>query len=359
VGEYKIAVMGVSEVRWNGSRRTETTNGSVFLYSGMPNADDDHIRGVGILVNKNIRGALLEWNPVSERIITARIQNKLRKMSIVQCYAPTENTELSEKEAFYSLLDKTLMGIRRSDIIVMMGDFNAQVWNNNQDIEHVMGRHGMPCDKENENGQLLIELCGKHGLVIGGTIFPHKEGHKVTWISPDKDKQGGNQIDHICISRNWRKALLDVRNKKGADIGSDHHMIMGILRIRTQKVIKRTINRWRYNLKRLEDIECQKTFKTKLREGASTLRHETYEGVEEKWERIKTTFQHISENTLGQEDNTRKDWISDSTWKMIERRKQTKGKLCATYARTRKGKELEKEYAALSKEIKKNVRKDH
>jgi len=136
-------------------------------------------------------------------------------------------------------------------------------------------------------------------------------------------------------------------------------MIMGIFRIRIQKVIKRTINRRRYNLKRLEDIECQKTFKTKLREGASALRYETHEDLEEKWERIKTTFQHISENTLGQEDNTRKDWISDSTWKMIERSKQTKGKLCATYAPTRKGKELEKEYAALSKEIKKNIRKDH
>jgi len=135
---------------------------------------------------------LLEWNPISERI-TARIQTKLRKMSVVQCYAPTENAELDEKETFYSLLDKTLLGIKRSDIIVMMGDFNAQVGNNNQDIEHIMGRHGMPCDKENENRQLLIELCGKHGLVTGGTVFPHKEGHKVTWISPDKDKQRGNQ----------------------------------------------------------------------------------------------------------------------------------------------------------------------
>jgi len=161
-------------------------------------------------------------------------------------------------------------------------------------------------------------------------------------------------MDNYC----W---LYICSNKKGADMGSDHHMIIGILRIRTQKVIKRTINRWRYNLKRLEDIECQKTFKTKLREGASAsaLRYETHEGVEQKWERIKTTFQHIGENTLGQEDNTRKEWISDSTWKMIERRKQTNGRLCATYARTKKGKELEKEYAALSKEIKKNVRKDH
>ena len=84
MGEYKLAVLGISEVRWNGSGRTETTNGNVFVYSGMPNADDDHIRGVGILINKNIRGALLEWNPVSERIFTARLQTKLREISIVK-----------------------------------------------------------------------------------------------------------------------------------------------------------------------------------------------------------------------------------------------------------------------------------
>ena len=179
---------------------------------------------------------MLEWNPVSERIITARIQTKLRKISIVQCYAPTENAELAEKEAFYSLLDKTLLGIKRSDIIVMMGDFDAQVGNDNKDIEHIMGRHGMPCVNENENGQLLIEFCGKHGLIIGGTVFPHRDCHKVTWISPDKDKQVENQTDHICISRNWNNSLIDVRNKRGADIGPDHHMIMGILRIKVQKL---------------------------------------------------------------------------------------------------------------------------
>jgi exonuclease III len=91
MGEYKLAVLGVSEVRWNGNRRTETTNDNIFVYSGMPNIDDDHIRGVGILINKEVRVALFEWNPVSERIITARIQTKLRKISIIQCYAPTEN----------------------------------------------------------------------------------------------------------------------------------------------------------------------------------------------------------------------------------------------------------------------------
>jgi hypothetical protein len=128
---------------------------------------------------------------------------------------------------------------------------------------------------------------------------------------------------------------------------------MGTLMIKAQKIIRKTINRRRYNSKKLEDMECQKTFKTKLREGASALRYEAYEGVEERWERIKTTIQDICENTLGWENNIRKEWISDSTWKMVERRKQMKGKMCATYARTKKGKELEKEFVALSKEIKK------
>jgi hypothetical protein len=43
MGEYKLAVLDVSEVRWNGNR-TETTNENIFVYSGMPNIDDDHIR---------------------------------------------------------------------------------------------------------------------------------------------------------------------------------------------------------------------------------------------------------------------------------------------------------------------------
>ena len=256
----------------------------------MPNADDHRIRGAGVLKNKNIRGALLEWNPVSEGIITARIQTKLRKISIVQCYAPAENLELVEKESFYSLLGKILLGIKRSDIIVMMGGFNAQVGNNNQDIEHIMGRYGIPC--ENENGQLVIELCGKHGLLIGGMVFSHRDCHKVTWVSPDKDNQVENQIDRICISRNWSKSVLDVCNKRGADIGSDHHMIMGILRIKIKKVKRKVTNTRKYNLKKLDDTEYQRILKVKIKEEAS-LRYVVSKGVEEKWEEIKAIFQDI------------------------------------------------------------------
>jgi hypothetical protein len=138
---------------------------------------------------------------------------------------------------------------------------------------------------------------------------------------------------------------------RGADIGSGHHMIMGILRIEIQKVKRKNINRKKYNLKKLEDNECQKIFKTKLREEVSSLRYKIPEGegdIEEKWERKKAALQDICENTLGLENNTKKKaWTSDNTLKMTEGRKQMKGRICAVYGGTKKRKELEKEYAAL------------
>lgn len=64
--------------------------------------------------------------------------------------------------------------------------------------------------------------------VIGETIFPSKDFHKVTWISPERCIS--NQIDHIAIGKMWRSSVLDVRNKSGADIVSNNHLIVGEFR---------------------------------------------------------------------------------------------------------------------------------
>jgi exonuclease III len=79
------------------------------------------------------------WNGIL--FLRARAKAKYRKMTIVQCYAPTEDGESDKKESFYSLLDKTLVNLHRSDIVLMMGDFNAKVGCNNEDVEHVMDKH--------------------------------------------------------------------------------------------------------------------------------------------------------------------------------------------------------------------------
>ncbi|WP_353805840.1 hypothetical protein, partial [Acinetobacter baumannii] len=51
----------------------------------------------------------------------------------------------------------------------------------------------------NENGEIFTDFCAFNDLVIGGSVFPHKDIHKATWISPDGRTK--NQIDFIAISR--------------------------------------------------------------------------------------------------------------------------------------------------------------
>ena len=46
----------------------------------------------------------------------------------------------------------------------------------------------------------------------------------MTWES--SNHRDRNQIDHIAINGRYRRSLLDTRAMKGADVGSDHHLVM-------------------------------------------------------------------------------------------------------------------------------------
>ena len=93
----------------------------------------------------------------------------------------------------------------------------------------------------NENGELFADFCGLNEMVIGGTIFPHREIHKTTWISPDLSTK--IQIDHLAINSKWRTSLLDTRVFRGADIGSDYMLVVGRLRLKLRRVIKESTRR--------------------------------------------------------------------------------------------------------------------
>ncbi|PVD25303.1 hypothetical protein C0Q70_15803 [Pomacea canaliculata] len=109
-----------------------------------------------------------------------------------------------------------------------MGDMKAKVGNDNTDKGHIMGKHGV--GNCNENDELLKDFCLFNDLVVGGTVFPHKTIHKTTWTSLDGHTE--NQIDHITINRQFRRSLLDVRVKRGADVATDHHLLVATMKIK-------------------------------------------------------------------------------------------------------------------------------
>ena len=72
----------------------------------------------------------------------------------------------------------------------------------------------------NENRERLVVFCNKH-LMIGGSLFKHRDIHKIRWTSLNARDQ--NQLDHIINGR-YRGLLMDTRAMGGADANSDHKL---------------------------------------------------------------------------------------------------------------------------------------
>lgn len=77
----------------------------MFFYAIAHLGRNDEIlkRGVATVMNKTIRKAMIEYAPVNETIMRVRyeaIQGKLY-ITIIQCYAPTNEADDEEKNDFY------------------------------------------------------------------------------------------------------------------------------------------------------------------------------------------------------------------------------------------------------------------
>lgn len=207
------------------------------MYSGHTEDGAPHTEGVALMLAPEAQRALVGWEPVNSRIITAKFTTKKKdiRLNIIQCYAPANDAaEEERKEEFYlqlQVMQVVIDGRGAKDMNIPMGDFNAKIGSDNAGYEDIMGTHGL--GQMNENGERFADLCALNQLVIGGSIFPHKHIHKATWRSPDHRTE--NQIDHICISRKFRRSWRDVRVRRGADVSSDHHLIVTAVRLRLKK----------------------------------------------------------------------------------------------------------------------------
>ena len=135
----------------------------------MQDARRYHVHGVALMLSQNTAKSLLEYRPVNERLITAQLQGNHGSITLVQFYAPTNDSSKDEKNQFYSSLKTVVEQVPTHDVLVVMSDLNAKIGNENAGMERVMGKHG--CGKMNENGERLVNFCLDFDLVIGGLFF--------------------------------------------------------------------------------------------------------------------------------------------------------------------------------------------
>ena len=71
-------------------------------------------------------------------MISVHFQGKLFNITVIQIYAPTSNAEEAEVEWFYEDLQDFLELTPKTDVLFIIGDWNAKV--GSQDIPGVMGK---------------------------------------------------------------------------------------------------------------------------------------------------------------------------------------------------------------------------
>ncbi|XP_061163118.1 craniofacial development protein 2-like [Saccostrea echinata] len=65
---YQLDILGISECRWTGARRMRLASGQTVIYRGD---EELHEGGVAIMISQQAVKSLMEWTPISKRIITA------------------------------------------------------------------------------------------------------------------------------------------------------------------------------------------------------------------------------------------------------------------------------------------------
>ena len=150
------------------------------------------------------------------------------KMVIITGYAPTEMAERNVKLAFYTEVDQYMQSIPADfrNHVVLLGDFNARIGAYLDTWAPVRGIYGSGTTT-NENGQLLLALCARHGLLITNTMFNKK--NYGTWKHPRSKKW--HTLDYCIIHQSLKWLAKNCGIEPAIDCNSDHIPVQLTLKV--------------------------------------------------------------------------------------------------------------------------------
>ena len=316
---YRWDILGLAEVRWTGFGETVTDEGHKIWFSGD---NTKHQHGVAFIVNKEKVNSVIGCTLISSRIITIRISAKPKNMTIIQVYAPTQDYDDDIVEEFYEELEDTIKKVPKKDLLVIQGDWNAKIGPDayNQ-WAGTVGRFGV--GESNDRGMRLLECASKHKLTLANTLFPHKTSRRTTWHAPNGETH--NQIDYILAPQKFKSSInkAQTRTFPGADIGSDHDMVLMTLKLKLKKDQKKNNPLIRYDVEKLKDPGIAAEFQASIggRFAALTLLEENIDSLTES---VKEVLHETAAEVLGKRRKKSKQWITNDILDLCDERRELK-----------------------------------
>eukprot|EP00731_Ephydatia_muelleri_P001353 Em0001g1353a len=220
-----------------------------------------------------------------------------------------------------------------SDLLVLLGDFNARVGCDWMIWEGVVGREGI--DETNTNGYMLLEFCARNSLCVTNTFFCHKTWHKGTWMHPRSKTL--HMIDFVITRQKDRYLMQDTRVYHSVDVWSDHFfvgssMVMPVSKPHHRVRLNSSINR-RFDVSRLSQPEVVMQYQQALTDALHQLpsRATSNETSETLWSSFSKAVINAATNHLGfTSKRPTPDWFYDNLdtiQPMLLRKKQLLGQV--------------------------------
>jgi hypothetical protein len=134
-------------------------------------------------------------------------------------------------------------------------------------------------------------------MTIKSTYFMHKRIQLQTWDSPDGHTF--NQIDHCLIDGRHFSDVIDVMAWRGANIDSDHMLVVIKLRAKICRASNTKPQQLRrFAVDRLKDRDAASRYYDELESELQGVQAQPL-SLDEKCKKLEETIQRVATNTIG------------------------------------------------------------
>jgi hypothetical protein len=277
-----------------------------FFWRGKP-TDAVREHGVGFAVRNDLLKAIEKPQGVSERIMVLRVNTNSGYITAISAYAPTLTSSDEAKDQFYDQLQETVRGVKSSDRLYILGDFNARVGQDRIAWPDCIGEHGI--GKQNENGQRLLEFCSRNQLCVTNTYFKGKLSRHVSWKHPRSGHW--HQLDMILSRKNDLRETLHTRTFHSAECDTDHSLVMARIAFSQKKIhSSRPPGKKKVKVLNTRNDEMVNEFRELVKNVQSTWSENVH--ADDMWRSVKLLLTDIAGSVFGYQETKTQDWFAEN-----------------------------------------------
>ena len=279
--------------------------------------------GVGIVIKSDPNIDVLDITPVNPRLIVADINVYGCCLRIINCYAPTEESTVSAKNAFYCQLKKQFQPTDKKRKVICIADFNAT---SSACLYNSSLREGRIIENlvVNDNGSRFHDLVNTQKMSVLNTWFNHKLCRKITWHSPDGKTE---KVYDFVLSCSWiRNFTTNCRVYNSYDFDTDHRLVIASLNTPVTKVArfigrKKTVIKQRIDFSAIDTV-AESNFINTVTENFSNYNFNESTNTE-LTDKLVTVIKSSAETTLPKKNRVRQTqpWHNDEKLEQLFRKK--------------------------------------